>query len=316
MSLEEFMEQNIDDFLESIAEAKETFDSTPGFSLSKDDAAKIAQNLAKVVEFENQVSDYATLKKIIRDMEAHQATVDYDIDNEDDRETFEVPKKLKTKMEAVKKILNDKPLESLSDKDKETIDKFADELSMVFRQFKFAVKSDYKETGGEVNRITWKQSFPVRLDVGEASYYGLVRPPTGIITWQGPTARGAARKAGVPVKMPIMNVGDKKNPNFKVKRGADAYGEFMSKFQSDESIDFDFDDSDIAKEKVNTALQDAGATINSPKDDYMKGIQQAILDIKLDDMIEESLKDDEKKLLVNESLTKNVSFWQNITKIL
>ena len=28
-----------------------------------------------------------------------------------------------------------------------------------------------------------------------------------------------------------MNLGDKKNADFKVKRGADEYGKFMSKFQ-------------------------------------------------------------------------------------
>jgi len=317
------MERTIDDFLNDIAEAKEGFDATPGFVLSKEDAEKMAERLAKIIEFENKISDLDGLKSVIHDVQRYKEKSPVELiddpEFEDDQVKFEVPTSLQKAIKEVEKLLN-KPKDEITDSEMKKIQDVADKLADEFKKFNIEVSSEYKETGVNTFKIKFEQSFPVKLTVGSDFYYGLVRPPTGMITWQGPTARAKAKEIGVPVKMPIMNVGSYAKPDFKVKRGADAFGEFMSRFQGEnDNIDFDFDDSPAAKKRVIQALEDAGVsfkTDNFVKRGALKGVEDVINKIKLDDMIEEELKPEEQDLIINEGLTKNVKFWKNIGQIL
>jgi hypothetical protein len=223
-------------------------------------------------------------------------------------------------MEKIEKILDRKVAADLTKDELDQVENFADDLTQEFIKF----RSTHQDTGyGETDVKTWKikflQSFPVRLDYQGKSYYGLCRPPTGVITWQGPTARFTALKAGVPIKLPLINVGSQADPDFKVKRGAGAYGEFIARFQREDGDDFDFDDSQEAKQKVIEALERTGVnfdTENFEKKGALKGIETAINNMNISDMIEESLSFNEKELLENEGITKNVKFWKIITKIL
>jgi len=312
------MEKTIDDFLNDISEAKE-FEATTGFALSHADAAKIAERLVKIMEFENKISDLDGLRNIIKDVKRYKEASPVDLlDGPEEEEKLEIPSALRKTMQEVDKIISTKNANELTAAEEKKIQDFTDKLTDEFKKFNQEIASDYKETGVNTWKIKFLQSFPVKLSVGDQDYYGLVRPPTGVITWQGPSARAKAIEAGVPVKLPIMNVGNKSNPEFKVKRGADAYGEFMSKFKDQENTDFDFNDSKEAKEKVIQSLEDSGVsfkTDNFEKRSALKGVEDAILKIKLDDMIDESLNPEEKDLTINEGLTKNVRFWKNITKI-
>lgn len=313
------MEKTIDDFLFDIAEAKESFDATPGFKLSAVDAAKMAERLAKIVEFDDKISDLAGLKSILNDVQRYKEESPVDIlTGPEKTKSFEVSPTLQKNMKEIDKLLSLKSANELTAAEQKKIEDFTSKLSDEFKKFTMEVPTDFKETGVNTFKIKFEQSFPVKLEVDGKSYFGLVRPPTGVITWQGASARAKAKEVGVPVKMPIMNTGNNKNPNFKVKRGADAFGEFMSKFQSDDTIDFDFDDSPAAKKKVIDALEKAGVsfkTDNFEKRGALKGVEDALNNMKLDDMIDESLKPEEKDLIINEGLTKNVQFWQIIAKI-
>lgn len=320
------MEKNIDDFLNDISEAKDKFEATPGFKLSEKEAKQLATRLAKIVEFENFISDVKNVRLLIKDLKRYQekgAIDDLKSDDDEDEEKgiikIDIPKSLLTKLKEVEKILDSKSADELTSAETKKIESFTDSLAYEFKKLKMEVPSEYPETGTIPYKAKLEQAFPVRLEIGKANYYGLVRPPTGIITWQGATARQKAAEIGVPVKMPIMNTGDKKSPVFKVKRGADAFGKFMSKFQDTSDIDFDFDDSDEAKNKVMDSLEKAGATIRQHKDwetkGSTKGVEDAIANMKLDDMIDESLNPEERDLAINEGLTKNVVFWKNIAQI-
>ncbi len=314
------MEKNIDDFLNDISEAKESFEATPGFSLSMKDAEKMAERLAKIVEFENQVSDTTVLKAMIRDIQAYTEKSPVEA-IEGDREVakMEIPTALRNKMKAIESLLNKKAAKDLTDDEKEQVQDFAEKLADEFKKMQIEIPTDFKETGVNTFKIKFEQSFPIKLETGEATYYGLVRPPTGVITWQGPVARAKAREIGVPIKLPLMNNGTKKDPDFKVKRGSSEYGEFMSKFQKDETVDFDFDDSKEAKKKVINALEVAGVsfkTDNFEKRGALKGVEDAVNKMAISDIIDESFNYNEKELIINEGLTKNVKFWQNIAKIL
>jgi hypothetical protein len=317
------MEKNIDEFLNDIAEAKESFDATPGFSLSKEEADKMATRLAKIVEFENTISDINNLKKIMQDLNRYKESGPVDMiddsEEDDNKVVFEIPTVLQKKMKNIEAILNRKSANELTAAEQKEVEDFTDKLSSEFRKFKMEIPDEnYKELGVNTYKVKFEQSFPVRLEINGKSYYGLVRPPTGVITWQGPTARAKAAEIGVPVKLPIMNTSNQKTPDFKVKRGADAFGEFMKKFQTTSDIDFDFDDSAGAKAKVVDALEKAGVsfkTDNYEKRGALKGVEDAIANMKLSDMIDESLHPEEVDLTLNEGLTKNVGFWKNIAEI-
>ncbi len=312
------MEKTIDDFLTDISEAKE-FDATPGFALSHADAAKMAERLSKIIEFENKISDIEGLRSIIKDVKRYKEASPVEmLDGPAQEEKLEIPTALKKTMQEVDKIISSKSADEFTAAEEKKIQDFTDKLTDEFKKFNQEIATDYKETGVNTWKIKFLQSFPVKLTVGEQDYYGLVRPPTGVITWQGASARAKAIEAGVPIKMPIMNIGNRSNPEFKVKRGADAFGEFMSKFNDQENTDFDFNDSKEAKEKVIQSLEDSGVsfkTDNFEKRSALKGVEDAIMKIKLDDMVDESLNPEEKDLTINEGLTKNVRFWQNIAKI-
>lgn len=318
------MEKNIDEFLNDISEVRDKFEATPGFKLSVKEAEQLATRLAKIVEFENFVSDVKNVRLLIKDLKRYQekGALD-DLESEegedDDVVKVDIPKSLSTKLKVVEKILDSKSADELTPAETKKIEDFTDSLTYEFKKLKMEVSSEYPETGTIPNKAKLEQAFPVKLIVGKASYYGLVRPPTGVITWQGPTARQKAAEIGVPIKMPIMNTEDKKNPVFKVKRGASDFGKFMAKFQKEDSIDFDFDDSSEAKQKVIDALEKSGATIRKHKDWVTKGsatgVEDAIANMKLDDMIDESLNPEERDLTINEGLTKNVVFWKNIAQV-
>jgi len=320
------MEKNIDEFLDDISEAKvkEKFEGTPGFKLKPKQIVDLASRLTKLVDLEIRTSDLKKFKELIHDMKRYNFDVSHAFDDFDDSNNVsnyvEKPNKLLiNKIKSVSKIFDTKDIDNLSEKEKKEIEKVATEI---INQFKTKLDrnshdKDFKETGKNTWQVKFEQSFPCKLEVGKNTYYGLVRPPTGVITWAGVSARGKAHEVGVPIKLPVMNAGDKKNPDFRVKRGADEYGAFMSKFQKDASIDFDFDDSKAAKEKVVQALKDSGADYDSKAYKTNKRINNseiAINNMKLSDIMDEELSREE-ELIINEGIIKNVKFWQDIAEI-
>lgn len=169
------------------------------------------------------------------------------------------------------------------------------------------------ETSSEAWKIKFTQSFPVKAQIEGKTYYGLARPPSGIITWQGTEARKAARDAGIPVKLPVMSKGSGKDKIYKVERGAKAFDNF-----EDGDFDFKFDDSDSAKKKVVQAIEAAGAKVTSHKDFDKKGAttgtEKAISKMKFSDLIESSISEKEKDLIHVSGPLKTIGFWKDIAK--
>lgn len=330
------MEKNIDDFLSDIAEAKKDDRiGTPGFKLSPKEAENLAVRLTHISQLGQKLDDIDEFRKLINNTKRYNFDLSKSLkvleptndESDEDQKAPEISTALKNKIKKVDAIFSSTKNEDLTDKQKSDIEKAAEEILEYFKTSanrQSNTDKNFKETGVNTWQAKAEQTFPCKLVLGKETYYGLVRPPTGIITWQGKVARSKAREAGVPVKLPLMNKGDKKNPNFVVKRGADAFGKFMSKFQDTEhaDYDFDFDDSKQAKDKVMDAMKKAGADYNSKAyktNKRLNGAETAIDKIKdkdLEAIIGESLSPDEQELLFTEGFIRNVSFWQNITKIL
>lgn len=332
------MEKNIDDFLSDIAEAKKTDKmDTPGFKLSPKEIENLAKRLTHITQLGQKLDDIDEFRKLINSTKKYNFDLSKSLMNfgpeKDDDESdnvsdhkAEVSTALKTKIKKIDAIFSSTSNDELSDKQKADIEKAAQEI---LDYFKTAVNKsghtdkDFKETGTNTWQVKAEQTFPCKLEDGDKVYYGLVRPPTGVITWQGNGARAAARKLGVPLKLPVMNKGDKKNPNFVVKRGAEEFGKFMAKFQSTETpnVDFDFDDSQKAKDKVVDAMKKGGADYDSKAYKTNKRLNSAegaidkITNDDLESIMGEALSPEEQGLLFTEGFIKNVSFWQNIAKI-
>lgn len=338
------MEKNIDDFLNDMTESKKDERmNTPGFKLSPEEIKNLATRLTHITQLGKKLDDINKFRKLIKSTKKYNFDIskslsilgltndEKDSDENDDDNTqnykIEVSSTLKKKIKKVDEIFSSTENDDLSDKQKEDIEKAAEEILDFFKTStnkKSHIDKDFKETGMNTWEVKAEQTFPCKLEIGNKNYYGLVRPPTGVITWQGITARSKARELGVPTKIPLMNKGDKKNPNFIVKRGADEFGKFMSKFQNtvQNDIDFDYDDSSKAKEKVVDAMKISGASYDSKAYITKKRLNNAegaidkIKEKDIEAMMDEALSTDDQKYLFTEGFTKNVSFWQNIAKIL
>ena len=356
------MEKNIDDFLADIAEATKTDKmDTPGFKLSPKEIENLAKRLAHITQLGQRLDDIDEFRKLINSTKKYNFDLSKSLGNlygKDDKdesdnvedEKVEISSALKNKIKKIDKLFSSKTNDELTEKDQDDIEKASQEILDFFKTSankKGHNDKDFKETGVNTWQVKAEQTFPCKLEDGDNVYYGLVRPPTGVITWQGVKARAAAQKLGVPTKLPIMNKGDKQNPNFVVERGADAFGKFMSKFQNISqadvdsigetdptikrgsytnkegkvNVDFDFDDSKQAKEKVVAAMKKGGADYDSKAyktNKRLNSAEAAIDKISNDDLesiMGESLNDKEKDLLITEGYIRNVSFWQNIAKI-
>lgn len=175
--------------------------------------------------------------------------------------------KLAKKADEIQKILDkiksgDKVTEDEADK----YDKFADEVEdiLFFETYvKDFTRNETGGSGGKVNKILWENSFPVEYTSDDGTkYYGLVRVPSGVITWQGDKAREVVKndpEHEIPVKFDIMKPDYKISKNAKVK-------ELEGKLR--------FKDDDKTKEKVKELYKQHGAEINDRGD--IKGLNQAL----------------------------------------
>lgn len=177
--------------------------------------------------------------------------------------------KLYPKIGPVQKVLDKiKETGKVTEKDDDVYSEFADEVEDILfyeTYYKKHTASDVGGSGGKVNKIVFNHSFPIKYtsDAGK-DYYGLVRPPTGAITWQGDRAREVVKndpEIKIPYKLPILQ----------------GTWRIMQTKMMDDILASDrvkIKDDSKAKEKVKEALENAGASINERGD--IKGMNKVI----------------------------------------
>ena len=143
--------------------------------------------------------------------------------------------------------------------EKKTILKFADDIEDILfsdTYVKEFAPSEAGATGGKQNKILFNESFPVEYHSEDGhTYYGLVRAPSGIVTWSGEKARKAAAadsRYRIPIKMPMLK------QNYKLLKNSE-----IKKLIDDKILKFKDDDNTKAKvvdlyKKYNASINDRG----------------------------------------------------------
>jgi hypothetical protein len=189
--------------------------------------------------------------------------------------------KLYPKINTIQKILDKiKKIGKVTGKDSDVYDDFADEVEDILFYETYYKKFTATETGssgGKVNKIVYEHSFPIKYTADDGKeYYGLIRPPTGVITWQGDRAREVVMNdpsLKIPTKLPILQ------GQWQLMKS-----KFIDKLLASKRVEVK--DDSKSKEKVKKAMEKVGASINDRGD--IIGMQKAL---------------------------DNVGFWKDITKI-
>jgi hypothetical protein len=154
----------------------------------------------------------------------------------------------------------------VSSKDSDIYDDFADEVEDILFQETYYKKFTPSETGasgGKANKLVFTQSFPIQFTSDDGKkHYGLVRPPSGVITWQGEASETAVRNdptLKMPVKFPLIQNKIMKNK------------EIAALLKSSRIV---VKDDDETKEDTTKILKKAGASINEKGD--INGMQKAL----------------------------------------
>ena len=157
----------------------------------------------------------------------------------------------------IRKILAKiKVKEKISPADEKKYDAFADAVESIF--FNETYIKDLAPQGKDATSkprmlLTFENSFPIMFERNGKKYYGLVRPPTGMITWSGNSARQAAKDANIPLKMQLVG------KDYKINQS-----KMMDNLKKEVGLKF-VDNADIRK-RVNELVQKHGADFN--KDGY------------------------------------------------
>jgi hypothetical protein len=116
--------------------------------------------------------------------------------------------KLKPRIKKVRAIVSKiEKGEKLSKSDYKEYDNLAKAIEDIF--FSETYMKDFApqgEGGTSKSKMIYisENAFPISFKLDGKTYLGLVRPPTGIITWNGEAARKAAKKANIPLKLPLI----------------------------------------------------------------------------------------------------------------
>lgn len=196
--------------------------------------------------------------------------------------TFQMKKRMVSfyeRSKEIEKIL--KKIESgdrITEKESEQYDTFADDIEDVLFQETY-VKKMFPAEKGETSSKTWalsfQKAFPVEYtDKSGETYYGLVRPPSGVITWEGMGLgkQGATSEVGKKFKDdPDFSLGSKLSLNdttHKVYRSSAEVKKALSTGR------FVIKDDDKTIEKVQKVFEDLGASVNDKG--YAKGVGKAL----------------------------------------
>lgn len=199
-----------------------------------------------------------------------------------DSPTFQMKKRMVSfyeRAKEVEKIL--KKIESgerVTEKEEDQYDTLADDVEDVLFQETF-VKKMFPADKGETSSKTWAMSFqkafPVKYTTKEGEdHYGLVRPPSGIITWEGAGLGKDGSKSDVGIKFkndPDFSLGSKlplNDSTYKLYRSTSDVKQALSTGR------FDVKDDDKTIEKIQDLFSDMGATVNDKG--YAKGVGKAL----------------------------------------
>lgn len=255
---------NIIDVLEESFEG--TRIKTPSRRLTLDKIEDLYSFIQGFDPYEGISADPKEIKEIIKQLRKLKSKFD---NNEDDEKPSHIRKKLLEieKNDITRKV--EKILDKIDDgkvitaKEHDIYDEFVDKINDVFidlKKSKFVPDSEGK-SGGKENKILWEHSFPIKytLDSGK-SYYGLVRAPSGIITWQSDEARYAIENENeLPKSLHVMS-------NYKLSN---------SKLISDLEDKLKYKDDNKTKEKVQAIYEKHGAEIKLPKGS-ITGLEKAL----------------------------------------
>jgi len=156
-------------------------------------------------KFEGDIDSPEKMKQVIAGIERLFG------DDNDSNATHSLKKglsRIKKSIPKVKKVLakidnGDK----ISKDDEDVYDKFADGIEKIF--FSETYMKDIAPQGENATSkprqfLAFDNMFPISFKLNGRTYLGIVRPPTGIVTWNGKAARDAAKEANIPLKFPLV----------------------------------------------------------------------------------------------------------------
>jgi len=194
---------------------------------------KFIDILSKKEEFEGYPESPEEMTKVLDGIEEL-------LDDEEAETTHSLKKglvKLRPRIKKVRNII--KKIEKgdkLSKDDYKDYDELAKALDNIFfneTYMKTFAPQGINGTSKSKMIYTFENSFPISFKINGKKYFGLVRPPSGIITWSGESARKAAKEAKIPAKLPLIGKEDKIN---KSKMIDDLKKEFKLKFIENQTI--------------------------------------------------------------------------------
>lgn len=237
-------------------------------------AGRFAAILTGKERFEGEIDSPEQLHAIIKGIKQFENELSGKKTDEDSK-TGAMKKRLAKmldKADDIEKILNKKEKGTKLSKDEiGAVMKFSQEVSDILISETYMKEfTEYEKggSGGKVNKILFNHSFPVEYTADNGSkHYGLIRMPTGIVTWQGRDT------------MRIV----KSDPEFKIQSRFQVLRKDYRLNKSKELRELidagriKYKDDDKTKKKVRDMLEKAGASINERGD--IKGLNRALKNV-------------------------------------
>lgn len=193
------MEKSIESILNEQDEDQESYNqnSFQQISSRNDSYEKMMEILVGEKKFEGDI-DTPTQMEAVCDYIEKLAKNKLDKQDDSYAHKKELIKKIHD-VDRIRKILNKiKAGNTVTQGESEFYDDFADDVEAILMQplVDRALAKDKSETSQHVLKSVL-EAFPVEYKtVEDDTYYGLVRPPTGVITWEGDEAREAYKNEG------------------------------------------------------------------------------------------------------------------------
>lgn len=277
------MEVSLDKVLNVLNEEEEWKTSESDSFKKKKDYEDTLKDIVDIFkgekEFEYDLYNRSMMRKMLNFIEKAHTTKS---DEDEDATTFQMRKRLGSKklydqVDTIREILSK---EEPTEKEEEIYKNFVDEVEDILyyeTRHKKVTSNSSGETSKESLTASVKDVFPVKYEASNGEdYYGLVRPPSGIITWQDASfnKEGPGSKAGRLFSKDFPGLGKKiplNNDTNKPFTGAKVYSDAVEKSERPR-IEVKYDDS--TKNKVQEIMSDNGVSINNKG--YAKNVNKAL----------------------------------------
>lgn len=265
------LKQFINNFLNESGLEKKAYKTTFSGKSSVDEERlqRLVDILSNKTKFEGDIDSVDDIQKIIDSIKQFKKDLsDKSVDKSDKTHTMKNRlAKMSDKADDIQKIIDKiKNNKKISYKEEDAVEEFSDKIEdILFSETYVKTFTSYEEgsSGGKANIIIFNESFPIEYtDVEGVKYYGLIRPPSGIVTWSSDEVREKVGTA-IPKKFALTSV----DKDYKIERNKENYD-----LVSTGKIKV-LDTKDV-KEKIVSFLELEGASINEKGD--FNGINKAL----------------------------------------